>query len=75
MRPLPPSVPSSHQPFCHPEARAFCGPKDLCNLPPSRRSQQIAQVLRFAQDDKPCLGELDHYQQKRFRCPFWKASP
>src|SRR5579863_501804 len=30
---------------CHPEVRAFCGPKDLCNLPP------VASVLRFAQDD------------------------
>jgi len=34
---------------CHPEARAFCGPKDLCNLTPLRRCRQIAQVLRFAQ--------------------------
>jgi len=43
------------------EARAFCGPKDLCNLPLLRRCRQIAQVLRFAQDDKPYLGELHRY--------------
>jgi hypothetical protein len=29
----------------HPEVRAFCGPKDLCN------PTGVAPVLRFAQDD------------------------
>ncbi len=38
--------------------------RDLCNLPPLRRSRQIAQVLRFAQDDKPFLGELHDYRSK-----------
>jgi len=33
----------------HPEARVMCGPKDLCT--PS----EVAQVLRFAQDDRASL--------------------
>src|ERR1700722_10808451 len=33
--PLPPTC-------CHPEARAFCGPKDLCNLPAAPHQRQIA---------------------------------
>lgn len=41
---------------CHPEGRAFCGPKDLCNLLTLRHCRQIARVLRFAQDDKVYLG-------------------
>jgi PIN domain nuclease of toxin-antitoxin system len=36
LRRLPQSVPALHQPFCHPEARAFCWPKDPSNLPQSR---------------------------------------
>src|SRR5579863_6002907 len=56
LRRLPPSHTASHQLSCHPEARAFCGTKNLCNLPTLRRSQQVTQVLRFAQDDKLRLG-------------------
>jgi hypothetical protein len=42
LRCLPLSIPPSHLPSCHPEDRAFCGPKDLCNLPALRRCRQIA---------------------------------
>ena len=27
---------------CHPEARAFCATKDLCNWPAARRCRQVA---------------------------------
>jgi hypothetical protein len=65
LRRLPPSCTASHHPFCHPEGRVFCGPKDLCNLPPLRHYRQVAQVLRFAQDDKPYLAEPHHYPSAR----------
>jgi hypothetical protein len=37
---------------CHPEACAFCRPKDLWTCRQRRRRRQVAEVLRLAQDDK-----------------------
>src|ERR1700741_3368972 len=39
---------------CHPEARDFCGPKDLCSPP------RTTQVLHFVQDDNlPARDETE----------------
>lgn len=49
-----------YHPSCHPEARVFCGPKDLCNLPTLGRSLQVAWVLRLAQDDNSVGDDNAH---------------
>src|SRR5579864_9222120 len=43
---------------CHPEGRAFCGPKDLCNLLAVRRCRQLHRsfVAKNAPQDDKWLG-------------------